>query len=166
MLPERFNLTYVGKDGEEHRPVMIHRGIVGTMERFIAYLTEIYKGAFPTWLAPTQAVLIPVNNDLHLDYVNRIKKQMLAAGLRVKVDDRNEKMGYKIREAQTKKIPYTVVVGDKELNDAAVSVRRYGDEHTEEEAGNMFIDALVAEVKNYSRDGKTKPGEATKVLGD
>ena len=119
MLPERFNLTYVGKDGEEHRPVMIHRGIVGTMERFIAYLTEIYKGAFPTWLAPTQAVLIPVNNDLHLDYVNRIKKQMLAAGLRVKVDDRNEKMGYKIREAQTKKIPYTVVVGDKELNDAA-----------------------------------------------
>ena len=166
MLPERFNLTYVGKDGEEHRPVMIHRGIVGTMERFIAYLTEIYKGAFPTWLAPTQAVLIPVNNDLHLDYVNRIKRQMQAAGLRVKVDDRNEKMGYKIREAQTKKIPYTVVVGDKELNDAAVSVRRYGDEHTEEEAGNMFIDAMVAEVKNYSRDGKTKPGEANKVLGD
>ncbi|WP_369671478.1 His/Gly/Thr/Pro-type tRNA ligase C-terminal domain-containing protein, partial [Enterococcus faecium] len=100
-------------------------------------------------------VLIPVNNDLHLDYVNRIKRQMQAAGLRVKVDDRNEKMGYKISEAQTKKVPYTVVVGDKELNDAAVSVRRYGDEHTEEEAGNMFIDAMVAEVKNYSRDGKT-----------
>lgn len=112
MLPERFELTYVGKDGQEHRPVMIHRGIVGTMERFIAYLTEIYKGAFPTWLAPTQAMLIPVNPDEQGDYVKELHDKMLKAGLRVDMDLRNEKMGYKIREAQTQKIPYTVVVGE------------------------------------------------------
>ncbi len=113
MLPERFNLTYVGKDGEEHRPVMIHRGIVGTMERFIADSTEIYKGAFPTWLAPTQAVLIPVNNDLHLDYVNRIKRQMQAAGLRVKVDDRNEKMGYRFAKPKPRRFRTRSLSGTK-----------------------------------------------------
>ena len=91
---------------------------------------------------------------------------MLHAGLRVEVDDRNEKMGYKIREAQTRKVPYTVVVGDKEVANAGVSVRRYGEEHTEEEASKMFIEAMVAEVKNYSRDGKHRPGEGQKVLGD
>ena len=158
MLPERFELTYVGNDGQEHRPVMIHRGIVGTMERFISYLIEMYKGAFPTWLAPTQAVLIPVNLDLHMDYVKQIQQKMIEAGLRVRVDDRNEKMGYKIREAQTQKVPYTVVVGDKELADAAVSVRKYGEADAEEEAANMFIAAMVADVKNYSRSGESKSG--------
>ncbi|MFD1484156.1 threonine--tRNA ligase [Lacticaseibacillus baoqingensis] len=165
MLPERFELTYVGNDGQEHRPVMIHRGVVGTMERFIAYLTEIYKGAFPTWLAPTQAILIPVA-DVHDDYVQELKRKMLAAGLRVEVDNRNEKMGYKIREAQTRKVPYTVVVGDKEVADAGVSVRRYGEEHAEEESIKMFVEAMQAEVRNYSRDGKRKPSEIDKVLGD
>ncbi|KRL43875.1 threonine--tRNA ligase [Lacticaseibacillus manihotivorans] len=165
MLPERFGLTYVGKDGQEHRPVMIHRGVVGTMERFIAYLTEIYKGAFPTWLAPTQAILIPVA-DAHQEYVEDLKKKMLHAGLRVEIDDRNEKMGYKIREAQTRKVPYTIVVGDKELASATVSVRRYGEADSEEEPANMFIDSVEAEVKNYSRDGSRKPSEAKKVLGD
>ncbi|WP_390406863.1 threonine--tRNA ligase [Lacticaseibacillus jixiensis] len=165
MLPERFGLTYVGKDGQDHRPVMIHRGVVGTMERFIAYLTEIYKGAFPTWLAPTQAILIPVA-DVHEDYVEDLKHKMLQAGLRVEIDNRNEKMGYKIREAQTRKVPYTVVVGDKEVANASVSVRRYGEEHTEEEASNMFVEAMEAEVKNYSRDGARKPSEINKVLGD
>lgn len=161
MLPERFGLTYVGKDGQEHRPVMIHRGVVGTMERFIAYLTEIYKGAFPTWLAPTQAILIPVA-DAHQEYVEDLKKKMLHAGLRVEIDDRNEKMGYKIREAQTRKVPYTIVVGDKELASATVSVRRYGEADSEEEPANMFIDSVEAEVKNYSRDGSRKPSEAKK----
>ncbi|WP_125570626.1 threonine--tRNA ligase [Lacticaseibacillus songhuajiangensis] len=151
MLPERFGLTYVGSDGEEHQPVMIHRGIVGTMERFIAYLIEQYKGAFPTWLAPQQVVMIPVKNELHLDYVKQLKEQMVKAGLRVIIDDRNEKMGYKIREAQTKKIPYTVVVGDAELNGGNVAVRRYGEEKSWTESAQMFINAVKADVANYSR---------------
>jgi threonyl-tRNA synthetase len=133
---------------------MIHRGLVSTMERFTAYLTEIYKGAFPTWLAPTQAVIIPVKNDLHYDYAKNIKDEMIKRGLRVRIDDRNEKMGYKIREAQTSKIPYTLVVGDQELAQATVSVRKYGEENAVEEASDMFINAIVAEVGNYSRDGK------------
>ena len=151
MLPERFGLSYVGSDGEEHQPVMIHRGIVGTMERFIAYLIEQYKGAFPTWLAPQQVVMIPVKNELHLDYVKQLKEQMVQAGLRVIIDDRNEKMGYKIREAQTKKIPYTVVVGDAELNGGNVAVRRYGEEKSWTESAQMFINAVKADVANYSR---------------
>ncbi len=151
MLPERFGLSYVGSDGEDHQPVMIHRGIVGTMERFIAYLIEVYKGAFPTWLAPVQAVLIPVKNDLHLDYVNMIKDKMVQAGLRVRIDDRNEKMGYKIREAQTKKVPYTVVVGDSELDSATVSVRRYGEDKAWTQSAEMFVAAVKADVANYSR---------------
>ncbi|WP_179395173.1 threonine--tRNA ligase [Lacticaseibacillus absianus] len=163
MLPERFELTYVGNDGQEHRPVMIHRGVVGTMERFIAYLTEIYKGAFPTWLAPTQIAIIPVS-DKHLDYATELKTKLLKAGLRPQVDSRNEKMGYKIREAQTNKIPYTVVVGDDELASASVSVRKYGQPDSEEMPANMFVEAVEAEVKNYSRDGKHKRGELGKAL--
>lgn len=116
LLPERFDLTYVGEDGENtHRPVVIHRGIVSTMERFVAYLTEVYKGAFPTWLAPIQATIIPVSVDAHGDYAYEIKERLQMKGLRVEVDDRNEKMGYKIRASQTQKIPYQLVVGDKEL---------------------------------------------------
>ncbi|MCE5855515.1 threonine--tRNA ligase, partial [Enterococcus faecium] len=127
LLPERFDLTYVGEDGENtHRPVVIHRGIVSTMERFVAYLTEVYKGAFPTWLAPIQATIIPVSVDAHGDYAYEIKERLQMKGLRVEVDDRNEKMGYKIRASQTQKIPYQLVVGDKELEDATVNVRRYG----------------------------------------
>ncbi|MCH0004103.1 threonine--tRNA ligase, partial [Enterococcus faecium] len=131
LLPERFDLTYVGEDGENtHRPVVIHRGIVSTMERFVAYLTEVYKGAFPTWLAPIQATIIPVSVDAHGDYAYEIKERLQMKGLRVEVDDRNEKMGYKIRASQTQKIPYQLVVGDKELEDATVNVRRYGSKET------------------------------------
>lgn len=153
LLPERFDLTYVGEDGENtHRPVVIHRGIVSTMERFVAYLTEVYKGAFPTWLAPIQATIIPVSVDAHGDYAYEIKERLQMKGLRVKVDDRNEKMGYKIRASQTQKIPYQLVVGDKELEDATVNVRRYGSKETAVEDLNIFIDAMEAEVKNYSRE--------------
>ncbi|MBK4850527.1 threonine--tRNA ligase [Enterococcus faecium] len=153
LLPERFDLTYVGEDGENtHRPVVIHRGIVSTMERFVAYLTEVYKGAFPTWLAPIQATIIPVSVDAHGDYAYEIKERLQMKGLRVEVDDRNEKMGYKIRASQTKKIPYQLVVGDKELEDATVNVRRYGSKETAVEDLNIFIDAMEAEVKNYSRE--------------
>ncbi|HAP9404089.1 TPA: threonine--tRNA ligase [Enterococcus faecium] len=153
LLPERFDLTYVGEDGENtHRPVVIHRGIVSTMERFVAYLTEVYKGAFPTWLAPIQATIIPVSVDAHGDYAYEIKERLQMKGLRVEVDDRNEKMGYKIRASQTQKIPYQLVVGDKELEDATVNVRRYGSKETAVEDSNIFIDAMEAEVKNYSRE--------------
>lgn len=152
LLPERFDLTYVGEDGENnHRPVVIHRGIVSTMERFVAYLTEVYKGAFPTWLAPIQGTIIPVSNEAHGDYAYELKERMQELGLRIEVDDRNEKMGYKIRASQTQKIPYQIVVGDQEMKDATVNIRKYGSKETESMPANLFIDAIVAEVKNYSR---------------
>lgn len=105
LQPERFDLTYVGEDGKPHRPVVIHRGVVSTMERFVAFLIEEYKGAFPTWLAPVQVEVIPVSNEAHFDYAKQIEEQLTAAGLRVEMDDREEKLGYKIREAQMKKNP-------------------------------------------------------------
>lgn len=152
LMPERFDLTYVGEDGENtHRPVVIHRGIVSTMERFVAHLTEVYKGAFPTWLAPIQATIIPVSVDLHADYAYEIKGRLQEKGIRVEVDDRNEKMGYKIRASQTQKLPYQIVVGDNEVAEATVNVRRYGSKETEVQSANMFIDAIVADVNNYSR---------------
>lgn len=152
MLPERFNLSYVGKDGEEHRPVMVHRGIVGTMERFIAYLTEIYKGAFPTWLAPLQVKIIPVNNDAHGEYAQNVKDQLMKLGFRAEVDFRNEKLGYKIREAQTQKVPYTLVLGDDELQHNSVNVRKYGSEDQESKELSEFVSELSADVASYSRN--------------
>ncbi|ALS35824.1 threonyl-tRNA synthetase [Enterococcus rotai] len=152
LLPERFDLTYVGEDGENtHRPLVIHRGIVSTMERFVAYLTEVYKGAFPTWLAPIQATIIPVSVEAHSDYAYEVKKRLQEQGLRIEVDDRNEKMGYKIRASQTQKIPYQIVVGDKEMDDATVNIRRYGSKETEVIDLNIFVDSMVADVSNYSR---------------
>ncbi|MCA5011388.1 MULTISPECIES: threonine--tRNA ligase [unclassified Enterococcus] len=152
LLPERFDLTYVGEDGENnHRPVVIHRGIVSTMERFVAYLTEVYKGAFPTWLSPIQATIIPVSVEAHSDYAYEVKKRLQEQGLRVEVDDRNEKMGYKIRASQTQKVPYQVVVGDKEMDDATVNIRRYGSKETDVMDLNIFVDSMVADVANYSR---------------
>ena len=152
MQPEKFQLTYVGADGQDHRPVMIHRGIVSTMERFVAYLIEMYKGAFPTWLAPTQVRVIPVNKDLHSDYANDIAAKLRDKNIRVYLDDRDEKMGYKIRDSQTMKVPYTVVVGDDEVKDATVSVRKYGEEDSESENAKMFVDSVVADISNYSRE--------------
>lgn len=152
LLPERFELTYVGEDGENtHRPVVIHRGIVSTMERFVAYLTEVYKGAFPTWLAPIQATIIPVSVDAHNEYAHKIKQRLQEKGLRVELDERNEKMGYKIRASQTQKIPYQIVIGDKEVADGTVNIRRYGSKETEVIALDMFIESMVADVVNYSR---------------
>ncbi|OJF95793.1 threonine--tRNA ligase [Alkalibacterium sp. 20] len=148
LLPERFDLTYVGQDGQDdHRPVVIHRGIVSTMERFVAYLIERYKGAFPTWLAPVQAKIIPVNLDIHGDYAKELQEKMTAKGLRVEVDMRNEKMGYKIREAQTLKIPYQLVIGDNEMEEGTVSVRKYGEKKTETIDLNVFMIILLDEGK-------------------
>ncbi len=154
MLPERFGLTYVGQDGEEHRPVMIHRGIVGTMERFIAYLTEIYKGAFPTWLAPVQVEIIPVNLDAHGEYAEKVRQELAKRGFRAEVDTRNEKMGYKIRESQTQKVPYTLVLGDDEMNANGVNVRPYGTDEENSMSLDDFIKEIDADVKSYSRDEK------------
>lgn len=152
MLPERFELSYIGADGEEHRPVMIHRGIVGTMERFIAYLTEIYKGAFPTWLAPVQAEIIPVNLDAHSDYAKKVRDELVAKGFRAEIDFRNEKLGYKIRESQTQKVPYTLVLGDDEMNAGTVNVRPYGTEEQNSESLAEFMDKLSRDVASYSRE--------------
>ena len=151
MQPDRFGLTYVGKDGKEHMPVMIHRGIVGTMERFVAYLTEIYKGAFPTWLAPEQVHIIPVSEENHGDYAQKLAKKLKAAQIRVVIDDRNEKMGYKIREAQTQKVPYTLVVGDDEVKNNSVSVRKYGEKDQNSMSQDDFMNEILADIASYSR---------------
>jgi threonyl-tRNA synthetase len=149
--PENFDINYIGPDGEKHRPVMIHRGVISTLERFIAYLIEVYKGAFPTWLAPTQATIIPVNLDLHSDYAWKIQKTLSDKGFRVVVDEANEKMGWKIRQSQTHKIPYQIVVGDQELEEGTVNVRRYGSKETSVLPLEEFIKNLETDVANFSR---------------
>ncbi|HHC5313919.1 TPA: threonine--tRNA ligase [Staphylococcus aureus] len=147
LLPERFDLTYIGQDGEHHRPVVIHRGVVSTMERFVAFLTEETKGAFPTWLAPKQVQIIPVNVDLHYDYARQLQDELKSQGVRVSIDDRNEKMGYKIREAQMQKIPYQIVVGDKEVENNQMNVRQYGSQDQETVEKDEFIWNLVDEIR-------------------
>ncbi|MDW3893919.1 threonine--tRNA ligase [Staphylococcus saprophyticus] len=147
LLPQKFELTYIGNDGEQHRPVVIHRGVVSTMERFVAFLTEETKGAFPTWLAPKQVEIIPVNVDLHYDYARLIQDELKSQGVRVEIDDRNEKMGYKIREAQMQKIPYQLVVGDKEVKNKEVNVRKYGSQDQETLEKDEFIWNLVDEIR-------------------
>ena len=147
LLPQKFDLTYIGQDGEHHRPVVIHRGVVSTMERFVAFLTEETKGAFPTWLAPKQVEIIPVNVDLHYDYARTILDELKSHGVRVEIDDRNEKMGYKIREAQMQKIPYQLVVGDKEVENQEVNVRKYGSKDQETVEKDEFIWNLIDEIR-------------------
>lgn len=147
LLPERFDLTYVGEDGKQHRPVVIHRGVVSTMERFVAFLIEEYKGAFPTWLAPVQVQVIPVSPDVHFDYAKEVQDELKAAGFRVELDGRNEKIGYKIREAQMQKVPYMLVVGDKEVETKSVNVRKYGEQNSETLAFEEFLTGLKSEVK-------------------
>lgn len=152
LLPEKFDLTYVGEDGQDtHRPVVIHRGVVSTMERFVAYLIEEYKGAFPTWLAPVQAVLIPVSLDAHLETVEELAAKMRMNNVRVEVDDRNEKLGYKIRQSQTQKIPYQIVIGDNEAEEGTVTVRKYGEDNTETMPLDAFLDHLSEDIKTKSR---------------
>lgn len=147
LLPERFELTYVGEDGKQHRPVVIHRGVVSTMERFVAFLIEEYKGAFPTWLAPVQVQVIPVSPQVHLDYAKKVQDQLRRAGIRVELDTREEKIGYKIREAQMQKIPYMLVVGDNEVTENGVNVRKYGEQKSETIALDAFVDMIKVEGK-------------------
>ena len=147
LLPERFELAYVGEDGKQHRPVVIHRGVVSTMERFVAFLIEEYKGAFPTWLAPVQVQVIPVSPQVHLDYAKKVQDELRRAGIRVELDTREEKIGYKIREAQMQKIPYMLVVGDNEVTENGVNVRKYGEQKSETIALDAFVDMIKVEGK-------------------
>lgn len=144
-LPERFELKYIGEDGQEHRPVVIHRGVVSTMERFVAFLIEQYKGAFPTWLSPVQVKVIPVA-PVHHEYAKKVAEDLRQKLVRVEVDDREEKLGYKIREAQTHKIPYMLVVGDKEMEQEAVNVRKYGENNSETVAFSSFLNSIQQEI--------------------
>jgi threonyl-tRNA synthetase len=149
LLPEKFDLTYVGEDGKNiYRPVVIHRGIVSTMERFVAYLTEEYKGAFPLWLSPVQLKIIPVNLQYHKNYAEEIVQLLQKEGFRVLSDEREEKLGYKIREAQTTKIPYTLVLGDKEVEERSVTYRPYGSNEQITIDIQQFIEKLQKEIKN------------------
>ena len=145
-LPERFELEYTGSDGEKHRPIMIHRVVFGSIERFIGILTEHFAGAYPTWLAPVQVKMLPIA-DRHLDRIYEIKKQLEAAGIRVEVDDRSEKIGFKIRSAQLEKVPYMLIVGDKDIENNTVSVRSRKDGEKGAMSVESFIMDLVEEIE-------------------
>ncbi|MDN7240280.1 threonine--tRNA ligase [Planococcus sp. N028] len=147
LLPERFDLSYIGEDGKQHRPVVIHRGVVSTMERFVAFLIEEYKGAFPTWLAPVQIEVIPVSLDAHSEYARNLQEKMQNQKLRVDIDERDEKLGYKIREAQMQKIPYMLVIGDQELENGSVNVRKYGEQKSESMPFDDFLKMVQSELR-------------------
>ena len=147
-LPERFDLKYIGQDGAEHRPVVIHRAILGSSDRFISFLLEETKGNLPTWLAPTQVKVLPIS-DAHLDYANSVKEALQKVGVRVEVDSREEKIGYKIREAQLQKVPYMLVVGDKEKEANAVGVRSRKEGDIGAQPLSEFIEKLQDEIKSY-----------------
>lgn len=145
-MPERFGLEYIGPDGLPHRPVMVHRAILGSVERFIGILIEHYGGAFPVWLAPVQCIIIPIS-EKYLEYAHEIQKQLIEMGVRSRVDDRNEKMGYKIREAEHFKVPYMIIVGEKETTQRTVSIRRHriGDIGTQ--SLEAFLQQFTEEIK-------------------
>jgi len=146
-IPQRFGLKYIGADNAEHQPVVIHRAIFGSFERFIALLIEHYGGAFPLWLAPLQVIVLPIA-DRHLDYAGRVQARLAEAGLRAEVDPRQEKIGYKIREAQLQKVPYMLVVGDKEAADSSVGVRHRADGDRGAQRLDEFVEAALAEVRS------------------
>ena len=146
-LPERFELEYVDEDGNKVRPVVIHRAIMGTFDRFMAFLIEETKGQFPLWLAPVQVNVIPVNNEYHLEYAKKVVSDLKRVGLRVELDDRNEKLGYKMRESQTRKINYNLVLGNKERDELSVTYRKHGKEESVTLPLNDFIDMVKDEKK-------------------
>ncbi|MBE6160214.1 MAG: threonine--tRNA ligase [Lactobacillales bacterium] len=150
-LPERFDLTYIDKDGSKKRPVMLHRVIFGSIERFIGILIEHYAGAFPTWLSPVQVNIIPVNNEYHLEYAREVKQLLLDNNIRVELDDRDEKLGYKMRESQTKKIPFTLILGQNEVDNKTISYRKFGTQETITLNSQEFIDMLNYVIKNKER---------------
>ena len=148
-LPERFDCNYVANDGSKKRPVMLHRVIFGSVERFIGIITEHFAGAFPLWLSPVQVNIIPVNNEYHLEYCEKLKKILMDNDIRVELDARDEKLGYRMRESQTKKIPYTLVIGDKEVEGNLVNYRKHGSTETNSLFYEEFINLLKEQVKMY-----------------
>ncbi|MHB1857624.1 MAG: His/Gly/Thr/Pro-type tRNA ligase C-terminal domain-containing protein, partial [Acidobacteriaceae bacterium] len=149
-LPARFELEYVGEDGERHQPVMVHRALFGSVERFFGVLIEHYAGAFPLWLAPVQVGLVPIS-EKHIDYAKKVQQQLQIAGLRIELDDRNEKMNAKIRDLTMQKIPYLLVMGDKEAAANTVSVRTRG----KGDQGSMPLEAFVAKAKKLVEEKNT-----------
>lgn len=150
LLPQRFELEYIGEDGKAHRPVVIHRAILGTLDRFMAFLIEETKGAFPTWLAPVQVKVLPIS-DKHLEYANKVKEALQDKEIRVEVDDRAEKIGYKIREAQLQKVPYMLVVGDKEQEEGEVGVRNRKDGDVGAMKLEDFVEKIDEEIKTFAK---------------
>jgi threonyl-tRNA synthetase len=146
LLPRRFELNYIDSNGEKQIPVVLHRAIFGTFDRFTAFLIEETKGAFPLWLAPTQVSIIPVNPELHNEYGEEIRDLLQAHNIRVELDSRNEKLGYRVREAQTRKIPYNVILGDQEKEDNTVSFRLFGEKETTTLPKEEFVAKLVEEI--------------------
>ena len=143
-------MEYIGEDGKAHRPVVIHRAILGSSDRFISFLLEETKGALPLWIAPTQAKILPIS-DAQLEYARKIEEEYRKAGIRIEVDDRNEKIGYKIREAQLQKIPYMLVVGDKEIEENAVAVRSRKEGDLGQVNQAEFLEKMKEEIKNKVR---------------
>ncbi|AAP09286.1 MULTISPECIES: threonine--tRNA ligase [Bacillus] len=147
-MPEKFDLNYIDENNEKKRPVVIHRAVLGSLDRFLAILIEHFGGAFPAWVAPVQVKVIPVSNAVHEQYANEIALKLAQAGVRVEQDARDEKLGYKIREAQMQKVPYVLVIGDKEMENGAVNVRKYGEEKSEVIALDVFVATIEEEIKN------------------
>lgn len=147
-LPQRFDCTYINAKGEKERPIMLHRAILGSFERFLGIIIEHFAGAFPLWIAPVQIRILPVNNSLHLEYSKQLKEKLASLGYRVELDDSQEKLGYRMRNAQINKIPYTLVIGDKEVNDQSLTYRRYGNEKQINIKVEEFIKLIDKEVKN------------------
>jgi threonyl-tRNA synthetase len=141
-LPNQFELGYIAADGKEHRPVIIHRAIISTMERMVSYLIELYAGAFPLWLAPVQAAVLPIT-DRHVEYARKVHQRLEAAGIRSHLDDRNEKVNLKIREAQLQKVPYMLVIGDREVESDSVGVRH----RKHADMGAKPVDQFIQEVR-------------------
>ncbi|HHB2482370.1 TPA: threonine--tRNA ligase [Bacillus cereus] len=147
-MPEKFDLNYIDEKNEKKRPVVIHRAVLGSLDRFLAILIEHFGGAFPAWVAPVQVKVIPVSNAVHVQYADEVADKLAQAGVRVERDMRDEKLGYKIREAQMQKVPYILVIGDKEMENGAVNVRKYGEEKSDVIELDMFVESIKVEIKN------------------
>lgn len=147
-MPEKFDLNYIDENNDKKRPVVIHRAVLGSLDRFLAILIEHFGGAFPAWVAPVQVKIVPVSNAVHEQYCSEVAHKLAKAGVRVEQDARDEKLGYKIREAQMQKVPYVLVIGDKEMESGAVNVRKYGEEKSEVVALDVFVARIEEEIKN------------------
>ena len=152
LLPRRFDLSYIDSNGEKQVPVVLHRAIFGSFDRFTAFIIEETKGVFPLWLSPIEVNIIPVNNEFHLDYCNRIKEILEQNDIRVNLDSRNEKLSYKMRESQTKKIPLTLIIGDNEVSNETISYRTFGSKDTTTLSIDEFVINLNKAIKNKDKN--------------